>query len=50
VNVISELWERKEEKRYGEIPEDDCPIPEEDGVTRGTELDLKQMLTGCLEY
>jgi hypothetical protein len=44
------LGKRKEEKRYGEISEDDCPILEEDRVTRGTELDVEQMLTGCLEY
>ncbi|KAJ7714394.1 hypothetical protein B0H14DRAFT_2644454 [Mycena olivaceomarginata] len=38
--VISGLRGKKEEKRYKEILEEGCPIPEVDGVTRGTELDI----------
>jgi hypothetical protein len=38
--VISGPRGRKEEKRYGEIPEEGCPIPEVDRVTKGMELDI----------
>jgi hypothetical protein len=33
---------KKEEKRYREILEEGCPIPEVDGVTRGMELDMNR--------
>jgi hypothetical protein len=39
--VISGSKERKEDKRCREIPEEGCLIPEEDGVTGGTELDIE---------
>ncbi|KAJ7842781.1 hypothetical protein B0H14DRAFT_2586047 [Mycena olivaceomarginata] len=42
--VISRSRGRKEKKRYGEILEDDCPIPEKDRITRGTELDVEQIV------
>jgi hypothetical protein len=38
--VISGSRGRKEEKRYREIPEEGCVIPEVDRVTGGPELDV----------
>ncbi|KAJ7334637.1 hypothetical protein DFH08DRAFT_813710 [Mycena albidolilacea] len=41
VDLERELREREEEKMYREIPEEGCPIPEEDRVTGGMELDVE---------